>query len=86
VDKSATDLILRVLDYTCHHLPPWIRSFDLFRHRRVLYFIWVYLVLCFVFTCTVVVLKCFVMCGCVYVRVLQCVYFGNMYTGTLRLP
>jgi len=27
------------------------------------YFIWVYLVLCFL-TCTVVVLTCFVMCGC----------------------
>jgi len=23
-----------------HHLPPWIRSFDLFRHRRVAIFSW----------------------------------------------
>ena len=24
-----------------HHLPPWIRSFDLFRHRRFAMFSWV---------------------------------------------
>jgi len=23
-----------------HHLPPWIRSFDLFRHRRIAIFSW----------------------------------------------
>ena len=37
-------------------------------------FIWVYLVLWIFLTCTVFVLTCFVMCGCVYVWV-----FGNMY-------
>jgi hypothetical protein len=32
-----------------------------------------YILNCVCLTCTVVVLNCFVMCGCVYVWVLQCV-------------
>ena len=55
VDKSAIDLMLRVLDYIV------TVSFG-------------YILYCvctvFVFTCTVVVLNCFIMCGCVCVWVL----------------
>ena len=51
VDKSAIDLILRVLDY--------IELFNLGTSCTV-----------FVLTCTVVVLNCFLMRGCVDVWVL----------------
>ena len=33
-------IILYYIILYYHHLPPWIRSFDLFRHRRVAIFSW----------------------------------------------
>jgi hypothetical protein len=82
VDKSAIDIILRLLDDIV------TTSFG-------------YIFYCAFFTCTVVVLNCFVMCIYIYIYIYiymcVCVYvcvcvgfvvcvFGNMYTNTLRLP
>jgi hypothetical protein len=38
--KLRTDQILGIVSHHHYHLPPWIRSFELFRHLRVAIFSW----------------------------------------------
>jgi hypothetical protein len=33
--RNKEDIIQRIKEAKIHHLPPWIRSFNLFRYRRV---------------------------------------------------